>query len=43
MAELKTWMDLPKHPNIAPCHFFRTVEDGLANFPGSMQAAIQRS
>ena len=25
LAELQTWIDLPDHPNLVPCRFFRTV------------------
>ena len=25
LAELQTWIDLPEHPNILACRFFRTV------------------
>ena len=25
LTELQTWIDLPEHPNIVPCRFFRTV------------------
>ncbi len=32
--ELKNWIDLPVHPNIVPCHFFRTIEGGIAIFAG---------
>ncbi len=30
--ELRTWMDLPNHPNLAACHFFRTISDQIAIF-----------
>ncbi len=30
--ELRTWMDLPAHPNIITCLYFRTIEDRLAIF-----------
>lgn len=32
MRELRTWMDLPPHPNLASCHFFRTIGDTLLIF-----------
>ena len=32
MQELRTWIDLPEHPNIAACRFFRTISDRLAIF-----------
>jgi serine/threonine protein kinase len=32
LEELHTWIDLPEHPNLTACHFFRTVEDRLAIF-----------
>ena len=24
---MRTWIDLPEHPNLAACRFFRTVDD----------------
>ncbi len=32
LEELHTWIDLPEHPNLTACHFFRTVEDRVALF-----------
>jgi serine/threonine protein kinase len=32
LAELQTWIDLPEHPNLVPCRFFRTVEDEVLIF-----------
>jgi serine/threonine protein kinase len=32
MEELQTWIDLPEHPHLTTCHFFRTVTDRLAIF-----------
>ncbi len=32
IRELRTWIDLPDHPNITRCLFFRTVEDRIAIF-----------
>jgi len=32
LAELQTWIDLPEHPNIVPCRFFRTVADETVIF-----------
>jgi len=32
LAELQTWIDLPEHPNIVPCRFFRTVEGEVLIF-----------
>lgn len=32
MQELQTWIDLPEHPHLATCRFFRTFEDRLAIF-----------
>ncbi len=32
LEELRNWIDLPDHPNITACRFFRTVEDRLAIF-----------
>jgi predicted Zn finger-like uncharacterized protein len=26
LAELQTWIDLPEHPNLVPCRFFRSLE-----------------
>jgi serine/threonine protein kinase len=32
LSELKTWIDLPAHPNIAVCRFFRTIGDEIVIF-----------
>jgi serine/threonine protein kinase len=32
LIELQTWIDLPEHPNIVPCRFFRTVGDEIVIF-----------
>ncbi len=32
LAELQTWIDLPEHPNLVPCQFFRTVQDEILIF-----------
>lgn len=32
LGELQTWIDLPEHPNIVPCRFFRTVGDEVVIF-----------
>ncbi len=32
LAELQAWVDLPEHPNIVPCRFFRTVGDEVLIF-----------
>ena len=32
LNELQTWIDLPEHPNIVPCRFFRTVGDEIVIF-----------
>jgi tetratricopeptide (TPR) repeat protein len=32
LAELQLWMDLPVHPHLAPCRFFRTVDDEVVIF-----------
>jgi len=32
MAELQTWVDLPEHPNLAACCFFRTEGDEVVIF-----------
>lgn len=32
LAELQLWMDLPAHPHLAPCRFFRTVDDEVVIF-----------
>jgi len=32
LSELQTWIDLPEHPNIVPCRFFRTVGDEIVIF-----------
>ncbi len=45
IQELRTWIDLPGHPNLTACRFFRTIEDRLAIFSdyvdgGSLQEWI---
>jgi tetratricopeptide (TPR) repeat protein len=32
LAELQLWIDLPPHPHLAPCRFFRTVADEVVIF-----------
>ena len=32
LAELQTWIDLPEHPNLVPCRFFRTVGNEVLIF-----------
>ncbi|MBI3863773.1 MAG: protein kinase, partial [Planctomycetia bacterium] len=32
LNELRTWIDMPEHPHIAACRFFRTVDDEVAVF-----------
>src|SRR5438552_10631145 len=32
LGELQTWIDLPEHPNLVPCRFFRTVGDEVLIF-----------
>jgi len=32
LAELQTWIDLPEHANLVPCHFFRTIGDEVTIF-----------
>lgn len=32
LSELQTWIDLPEHPHIAACLFFRTIGDEIAIF-----------
>jgi serine/threonine protein kinase len=32
LNELQTWIDLPEHPHITACHFFRSVDDRVAIF-----------
>jgi serine/threonine protein kinase len=32
LSELRTWIDLPDHPNLTACYFFRTIEDRLTVF-----------
>jgi serine/threonine protein kinase len=32
LSELRTWIDLPEHPHIAACRFFRTIGDEIAIF-----------
>ncbi|MCI0407321.1 MAG: serine/threonine-protein kinase, partial [Acidobacteria bacterium] len=45
LSELQTWLDLPEHPHLLACRFFRTVGDELAIFAeyvegGSLEAWI---
>ena len=47
LTKLQTWIDLPEHPNIVPCRFFRTVGDEIVIFAdyiagGSLAAWIAR-
>jgi tetratricopeptide (TPR) repeat protein len=32
IRELQTWIDLPEHPHLTACRFFRTVDDRIAIF-----------
>ena len=32
LTELQTWIDLPDHPNLVPCRFFRTVDTEVLIF-----------
>jgi serine/threonine protein kinase len=32
LAELRTWIDLPEHPHLVACRFFRTVGDEVVIF-----------
>lgn len=32
LSELQTWIDMPEHPNIVPCRFFRTVGNEIVIF-----------
>jgi tetratricopeptide (TPR) repeat protein len=32
LGELQAWIDLPEHPHLAACRFFRTVGDAVAIF-----------
>ena len=32
LGELRTWINLPEHPNLTACRFFRTVEDRIMVF-----------
>ncbi len=45
--ELRMWIDLPEHPHLTACRFFRTVEDRMAIFAeyvdgGSLKGWIQQ-
>jgi serine/threonine protein kinase len=47
LAELRTWIDLPPHPHLVACRFFRTIEDEIAIFSefvdgGSLARWIER-
>ncbi len=46
MAELRTWVDLPEHPNLVRCRFFRSLDEGVAIFAdyvdgGSLRGAME--
>jgi len=46
LAELRAWIDLPEHPNLAACRFFRSVEGQTVIFAeyvsgGSLDAWIR--
>ncbi len=32
LLELQNWVDLPDHPNLTKCRFFRTLDDGFVIF-----------
>ena len=32
LRELRNWIDLPKHPNLTQCHYFKTIHDKTAIF-----------
>lgn len=47
LAELQTWIDLPVHPHLVACRFFRTVEDEIVIFAefverGSLETLIRQ-
>jgi len=47
LKELQTWIDLPEHPHIVTCRFFRTHEQDIAVFSdycdgGSLSSWISR-
>ncbi len=42
LAELQTWIDLPEHPNLVPCRFFRTVGDEVLIFAEYVEGAAWR-
>ena len=47
LKELQIWIDLPEHPNLVTCRFFRTIEDQVLIFAdyangGSLADAISR-
>jgi len=47
LREIRTWIDLPDHPNLITCYFFKTVQDRLAIFSefangGSLLQAIEQ-
>ncbi len=37
LVELQTWIDLPDHPNLVPCRFFRTIGDEIIIFAEYVQ------
>jgi serine/threonine protein kinase len=38
LRELALWIDLPEHPNIAPCYFFRSVGSTVVVFAAFYEA-----
>src|ERR1700757_651176 len=38
LSELVTWFDLPDHPHLAACRFFRTVDDEVVIFAEFVEA-----
>ncbi|MBN1551735.1 serine/threonine protein kinase [bacterium] len=47
LRELQTWIDLPKHPHLNQCFFFRTIDEKLSVFAeyikgGSLKEWIQK-
>jgi serine/threonine protein kinase len=37
LRELQVWIDLPEHPNIVPCRFFRTQGGEIVIFAGYVE------
>jgi len=43
LVELQTWFDLPEHPNLVPCHFFRTIDAEILIFAEYVEGGSLKS